>query len=395
MDIINSPLIVVQVFYKIKHFSCIGYGSGRPKFGPVAKTGTSKYGPNGLFTKESFKNTGLSMGLCEQMAKVANYSLSKSTWSSYRTVKRQLENCQKDLNIKFYFPMSSSHIVVFVAWLVSKGLTAATIKSYISGVRTIHLSQGVDEAALRPPIVNSIIDGKAHVDTIISRLKMKPRRLPVTLNLLKLIKAKINAWEESDGLRLLVWTVSLICFFGGFRIHEILSRNKSTFDPAFTLLAKDIKIARVKIGKETLSTLQILIKSPKEDRIGREFIIDLYETKGKFCPVKYFLKWIETKPPVSKNKPAFLKPDGTPLTGAEFNKFIKMLLREHIDYNKTKISTHSFRGGMATLLGQLGYSDEDIQAMGRWSSRAFETYIKLPRSKRVAMAKKLASHCSE
>ena len=48
---------------------------------------------------------------------------------------------------------------------------------------------------------------------------------------------------------------------------------------------------------------------------------------------------------------------------------------------------------MATLLGQIGFSDEEIQAMGRWSSRAFESYMKMPRTKRATMAKKMSSFC--
>ena len=50
---------------------------------------------------------------------------------------------------------------------------------------------------------------------------------------------------------------------------------------------------------------------------------------------------------------------------------------------------HSFRAGMASLLGTLGYTDEDIQAVGRWSSRAFLAYLKLPRTQRLTMAKKI------
>ena len=96
---------------------------------------------------------------------------------------------------------------------------------------------------------------------------------------------------------------------------------------------------------------------------------------------------------ISIRKPAFLKPNGSPLTGREFNDILKKLLSPYIDYNKSKISTHSFRGGMASLLGQIGFSDEEIQAMGRWSSRAFESYLKLPRTKRAAMAKKVADFC--
>jgi hypothetical protein len=41
------------------------------------------------------------------------------------------------------------------------------------------------------------------------------------------------------------------------------------------------------------------------------------------------------------------------------------------------------------MLGTLGYDDEDIQEVGRWSSRAFEEYLMLPRTKRMAVAKKI------
>ncbi len=51
--------------------------------------------------------------------------------------------------------------------------------------------------------------------------------------------------------------------------------------------------------------------------------------------------------------------------------------------------THSFRIGTASMLGTLGYGDEDIQAVGRWSSRAFEEYLRLPRTKRMLIAKKI------
>ena len=180
------------------------------------------------------------------MAKVANFSLSKSTWSSYKTVQKHLINCQKELKIKFFFPMSNENILSFVSRLILRGLTSKTINAYMSGLRTIHLTKGIDHPALRPQLVNSIIEGKSHIDTVKARLGKKPARIPVTLKVLKLLRAKINLWEESDQMRLLVWSVCLICFFGGFRIHEILSRTQSVFDPAFTLLGKNIKVAKSK-----------------------------------------------------------------------------------------------------------------------------------------------------
>lgn len=63
---------------------------------------------------------------------------------------------------------------------------------------------------------------------------------------------------------------------------------------------------------------------------------------------------------------------------------------KHIPGRYGHVSSHSFRSGIATLMGQLGYSDEQIKAIGRWSSKAFEEYLKMPRTKRLAMARHLA-----
>jgi hypothetical protein len=87
--------------------------------------------------------------------------------------------------------------------------------------------------------------------------------------------------------------------------------------------------------------------------------------------------------------PAFRWSSGNPLTGKDFNKCLKDLLEKHFDYKKSNMSSHSFRRGMATLLGHIGYTDSEIQAVGRWSSRAFEDYIKLPRTKRLQMAREI------
>ena len=53
------------------------------------------------------------------------------------------------------------------------------------------------------------------------------------------------------------------------------------------------------------------------------------------------------------------------------------------------ISSHSFRSGVASMMGSQGFSDEEIKLVGRWSSRAFTAYTKLARTQRATMVKKL------
>ena len=73
-----------------------------------------------------------------------------------------------------------------------------------------------------------------------------------------------------------------------------------------------------------------------------------------------------------------------------FNADLKTLLGSVIDYSTMgKVSSHLFRIGITTMLGKLGFSDKEIMVMGRWSSSAFELYIRSPRSVRTDTAKRM------
>jgi hypothetical protein len=68
------------------------------------------------------------------------------------------------------------------------------------------------------------------------------------------------------------------------------------------------------------------------------------------------------------------------------NKILDQTLGRYTDKTIGKFTTHSFRIGLATELSLMGCSDEEIKEAGRWSSRAFERYVKLKRTKRANVA---------
>ena len=138
--------------------------------------------------------------------------------------------------------------------------------------------------------------------------------------------------------------------------------------------------------------LQIRLKSPKEDRIGRDKIIDVYQSNGILCSLRAYKRWDKLRRDRGPDTPVFRLENGRCLTGRSFNKHLKQFLAKHIDYRQGKITSHSFRAGMATLLGQIGFSDEEIMSLGRWSSDSFERYLKLPRTKRADIARKIGNH---
>ena len=190
--------------------------------------------------------------------------------------------------------------------------------------------------------------------------------------------------------KLLIWTIATIAFCGGFRIHEILPQNSSSFDPSKTLLGRDVAIEDIKVNNKTCSTLQICLKTEKTRKTGGHTIVDIYENGGDICAVRAFKKWnsIQVK---SDSLPIFRDETGKNFTGRRFNQFLSNFTEENFPGLDGKISSHSFRAGLASMLGSMGFSDEEIKATGRWSSKAFTSYLKFPRTQRAEMARKIAS----
>lgn len=350
-----------------------------------------KYGNKGLHSQDSLQHLELPAPMSLVIAELLNHSLAAGTWSSYRTVGNLLGKCQAQTATIMDFPLTTRSVIIFVHWLFeTRKVTSNTANSYLSGLRYLHLLKGVDIPVLRPVIIEQLIKGKKNLENIEKRQNQKPVRAPVTLTSMKLLKIEIKNWNSSRFNKAMVWTVCTTAFAGCLRIHELLCKKVDAFDPDFTLLKSDIKLNKTDYKGTCIKVIQLRLKSPKEDRVGKGKIIDVYESEGPLCPVRAMERWSRLNNQTGEDLPAFRWEDGKCFTGKQLNKLLRRFLEPHLDYKQMKISSHSFRAGMATLLGTLGFGDEEIMAMGRWSSDAYLNYLKLPRTRRIEMAKKVA-----
>ena len=358
------------------------------KFTPRAAQGKLKYGDKGNCTAELFSSLNIPEETKKNLAKWGNFGLAQGTWSSYRTAERMWWTCMKAKRRLSQLPASQDDITIFVEWLIEdRNVKAGTVKSYLAGIRQMHIVKGMDPPVIRSAGIQWVLKGKKNAENISARRTGQDGRLPMTVNMMKLLKETIRVSDEDITWKLLLWAVCCLAFNGAFRIHELLAKSATEFDVDFTLLTEHI---RLREGRATEGGrfLEVKLQCPKEDKTGKAVIVEVFESTGSLGPVKAFERW-RSRTVAELGYPLFREQCGTPLTGRKLNSWLKRLLSPYVDYSKKKITSHSFRIGLATTLGTLGFSDSDIKQAGRWNSNAYELYMRQPRVKRSGVAKKI------
>ena len=74
-----------------------------------------------------------------------------------------------------------------------------------------------------------------------------------------------------------------------YRIHEVLARDQTTFDPLSTLLVRDVVLGSTEEGGKKLEFLSVHLKSPKEQKLSKGVKVELFETDSFICPVREIL----------------------------------------------------------------------------------------------------------
>ena len=333
---------------------------------------------------------GLPEDVVEDLEKAARHSLATKTWSSYKTAENLLIKFHKEEGLKFELPVSEVKLMGFVHWLAfKKGKKSSTINSYLAGIRKLHILRGMEVPNIRSEFMCMVLKGKSNMEASERLANAAQERQPVTPDVLELIKIRLKAWETCEADKQTIWTVCTLLFHGAFRGGELLCRKAAEFDPAFDLLRKDVLLVEER-DEESKMSVQIKVKAPKESKDNRAVIVDIYQSDSVICPVRACKKWWAASVGAELDQPAFRLSSGIPVTIRYLNSVLKERLRGVLD--GYRITSHSFRGGAASMMATLGFSEKDIKAAGRWSSSAVEKYIKLPRSKRIMVAGKVQKY---
>lgn len=364
--------------------------SGRVQ-NPIPST-HQKFSSTGLVRMEALVDKVRNPETAQSLANKANFGLSGNTWATYQTSVNHLAKCSVETGVDMSLPFDTKKTFEFVGWMEARGLTGKTMSSYLSGVRMYHIAMGYDEPCLRKPVIKLILKGQQNWDNVQKKINGRVGRLPVTIRMMKLLKknlCKVN-WPTTE--KRLFWAVATLAWSGSFRIHELCSRVKTEFDPQTTLKWEDIRTDKITVGRGKLDTISVHVKSPKIDRVGNGDNIEVFQLNNFMCPTAALDKYRECSPVKEElGMPVFRLPSGVCFTGEEMNKRLTVLtscLKDFVLGGEVK--SHSFRSGVLSEMARAGnYSEEDLQAVGRWSSQSWKVYCKLPRTKRAMFARNI------
>ena len=258
-------------------------------------------------------------------------------------------------------PASEALLMEYTVFLHRNGRQASTCASHLSAIRHLHLINNCSDPLLGADRLALVKRG------IATCKKPLPLRAPITNEVLNSFLAILDLSVFEDAL---VFAISCLGVFGFLRVSEYLAPGLS-FDPSSILTPADISWFPGRI--------ELLIKSSKGDRLRQGVRISLGRSSSAVCPMKALLGYLMHRsrivpPPDLATSPLFLSQDGLPVLKPWFAARLADLGKRVGVQGEVK--PHSLRIGAATSAWRAGYSDSQIQALGRWRSDSFLRYLR-------------------
>ena len=249
------------------------------------------------------------------------------------------------------FPSRMEDIMMYIAEMVNMGYAPSTISSSLSAISFFHKM-----LSYRDPTSHFVIK-KMLVGT--NKLyKSEDTRLPITLDILHKLLDSIHNVTESVYYKCLFKSMYSLMFHAFLRIGEV------TFSPN-NLQLSDVSVSQTGV---------VITFTKFKHHVGQPIIVKVPPSGSKYCPVNIVIAYIKLR---GQNPgPFFSHPSLLPIQSSYFSRIFERSLNWNrlSDHN---FKPHSFRIGAATVAAMLGYSDSQIQAMGRWKSTAFKKYIRI------------------
>ena len=206
------------------------------------------------------------------------------------------------------FPVSQALLCYFVAHLANSGLAYQTIKTYLAAVRHAQITRGLPKPKRNEsmPKLKVVENGVRKIRAV---NKTARPRLPITPTILRQIQA---LWlpKANEFTCIMLWAVACTCFFGFFRLGELVVPTGQSFDARLHLSVLDI----VADNPDSPRLLQIHLRRSKTDQFHAGTNVCIGRTGDDLCPVAALMAYMYLAVSGMQQGPLFQWKDGRPLT---------------------------------------------------------------------------------
>ena len=259
-------------------------------------------------------------------------------------------------------------MVLYAGYLADNQQKSATIKSYMSAIKSVLKDDGVEICEDRF-LLTSITRACGYKnDRITTRLPIQKGILNILLNNL------FQIFQDQPYLLALYQALFITAYFGMFRVGELTTGTHP-------VLAKDVHIA------DNKNKMMFVLHTSKTHWTNNNpQIIKISSVKQNnsssanslwFCPYKLIRNYLSVRKKEfrSTNEPFFIFRDRSPVTPDNFRRTLKLAL-EMARLNFRNYNCQSFRSGRASDLLRMKVPVEVIRRLGRWRSSAIYKYFK-------------------
>lgn len=279
-----------------------------------------------------------------------------------------------------YLPASLESIAEWITHLADRGLKPNTIKSYLASVRSLHTDAGLPTDSTVSPTIQRIFRG---IKRIVGESR-KPK-LPITLSILQQLAAVSGLQSDIENA---TFDAAMKLAWSGFlRCGEFTVANGTKFNPLIHLSRSSVQFIP---SIENPTHIRLSLPASKTDpfRCGVTILIARAPANSTTCPVEALRRVWLMRPDAGPQEPLFTDATGAALSRASFIKVLKQRIAA-IGLDESLYSGHSFRRGAATSAASVGYTDYEIQLLGRWRSDAYKLYIDVPPDRTLQLSSRL------
>ena len=311
--------------------------------------------------------------LRQEASQLVQNGLKMNTQRTYTSAQRQYVSFCTEHALKIC-PASEDQLLTFVAYLNRRKLCHSTISVYLAAVRSLHISEGFPDPLKDCIRLHQALRGIGLVNAA------PKQKQPLTYELMLCLYSYVST---SNYDTYMIWAAMNLGYFGLLRASEYCVTQQK-FDCNVNVCLSDIEF-------DHESYMTVFIKSSKTDKYnnGQKIVIGCSGAKVcATCTMTSYVKQRHSMFGSEPNGPLFLFSNGSPLTRSLLNQHIKLMV-SLLGLDPQLYSGHSLRAGGATDAARSGLSDWELKFLGRWSSEAYQRYIRLPLEFKASMAKRM------